>query len=97
MFWSMRQASDQSSAEASAWRAVIVRRWHYLNQMIARQGSHLEHEHQPEERANIEYSLRFLKRAALSVWMDAQTEGVDLGADLPPRRQSDVGHADSEG
>jgi len=91
MFWPMRQASDQSPIDDREWRAVIARRWTRLHQTIADQVSRLEQERPASERADVEANLRLLKRAALSIWMDAQAADLDLGTDPPQTRRSDAG------
>jgi hypothetical protein len=74
-------ASDQKPAENREWRGVIVRRWTRLHQTIASQEECLDCVRTFGERRSIEVNLRLLKRAALSVWLDAQAAGVDLRAD----------------
>ncbi len=78
---STQSAPNQSPAGNRAWRATTLRRWTHLQQAIALQERRLARSPSEEDREAIRYWLRALKRAALSVWLDAKAEGLQLSSD----------------
>ncbi len=79
-----RPTPDQRPTGNSAWCALIQSRWGRLQVLIGIQERSLARSRCPRERANVEHSLRLLKRVALSVWLDAQREGLALSPENSP-------------
>ena len=90
MRWSTQPAPGQSPTGDTAWQVLIRHRWSRLQKLITLQERSLDRAWLREDRASIEHSLWCLKRVALSIWIDAQTEGLELPAH--PVSRHDSGH-----
>jgi len=80
MSGSTQPAPNQSPTGDAAWRAAIVQRWTHLQQLIALQERRLQRPLSDEDRYATRHWLWALKRAALSVWIDAKEEGLSLSS-----------------
>lgn len=76
------QGIARSGVSANPWHEVIRRRWTRLQRLIVEEEYDLVWASSTAQRIQIEAMLRTLKRAALSVWLDARRENLEL----------DVGH-----
>lgn len=74
------ESIDKVSATrpATPWETETRRRWTRLSAMIAETEYDLSRATSMDNRRTLEASLRTLKRAALSVWVDARRIGIAL-------------------